>query len=39
VRYPGIEERLESVLKTSTFVRSATCSAEAGGSPPKYSSE
>ena len=27
-RYPVIDERFESVLKTSTFVRSATCRAE-----------
>ena len=27
-RYPVIDERFESVLKTTTFVRSATCSAE-----------
>ena len=27
------------MLNTATFVRSATCSADAGGSAPKYSSE
>ena len=31
-RYPVIDERFESVLKTTTFVRSATCSADTGGS-------
>jgi hypothetical protein len=31
LRYPVIEERFDSVLKTATFVRSPTCSAEAGG--------
>jgi hypothetical protein len=37
-RYPVIDERLESVLKTTTLVRSDTCSADAGGSS-NHSSE
>ena len=32
LRYPVIELRFESVLKTITLVRSASCSADAGGS-------
>ena len=35
---PVIDERLLSVLTTSTFVRSPTCSAEAGGPPSNHSS-
>ena len=31
LRYPVIELRFESVLKTTTLVRSPSCSAEAGG--------
>jgi len=31
-RYPVIDERFDSVLKTTTFSRFATCSAETGGS-------
>src|SRR5215218_7921817 len=33
-----MDERLESVLNASTPVRSATCSADAGGSPANQSS-
>ena len=36
-RIPVIDERFESVLKTTTFSRSATWSAETGSSPNQIS--